>query len=72
MDNEQYRNAVDRLGLSNREAAERLGLKRRTVERWRYSDTPIQEPAAILLTVIETIGLEAYDAIMKRHRRRYR
>lgn len=44
-----FRTALDRLGLTQSEAARRLGVDPRTVRRWIAGDRKIPGPVAVLL-----------------------
>jgi transcriptional regulator with XRE-family HTH domain len=46
MDAKEFRIALDRLGLSQLEAARLLGVKSRTVQRWAAGNPRVGEPAA--------------------------
>ncbi len=46
MDSNEFRSALNRLGLSQLEAARLLGVKSRTIQRWVAGSPPVGEPAA--------------------------
>ena len=46
MDSSEFRSALNRLGLSQLEAARLLGVKSRTIQRWAAGSPPVGEPAA--------------------------
>lgn len=46
LDSSEFRSALNRLGLSQLEAARLLGVKSRTIQRWAAGSPPVGEPAA--------------------------
>lgn len=46
MDSSEFRSSLNRLGLSQLEAARLLGVKSRTIQRWVVGSPPVGEPAA--------------------------
>ena len=58
---EEYRAALDKLGLSIVGSAECLGLSRRQSQRYASGATPIADPVAKLLRLAIRIGLTAND-----------
>lgn len=48
---EEFRTLLGSLGLKQGEAADRLGVDRRTVVRWLSGDTPISPANALLIRV---------------------
>jgi hypothetical protein len=46
VDSSEFRTALNRLGLSQLEAARLLGVKSRTIQRWVAGSPPVGEPAA--------------------------
>ncbi|HEY2890297.1 MAG TPA: helix-turn-helix transcriptional regulator [Dongiaceae bacterium] len=46
MDSSEFRASLNRLGLSQLEAARLLGVKSRTIQRWVAGSPPVGEPAA--------------------------
>ena len=61
MSTEEYRAALDKLGLSIVGSAECLGLSRRQSQRYASGATPIADPVAKLLRLAIRIGLTAND-----------
>lgn len=58
MTKDEYRAALDTLGLSQARAAALLGVKPRTSERWAAGEVPITETAARLLRYLVHIGAD--------------
>ena len=46
VDSSEFRSSLNRLGLSQLEAARLLGVKSRTIQRWVAGSPPVGEPAA--------------------------
>jgi len=46
VDSSEFRASIDRLGLSQLEAARLLGVKSRTIQRWVAGSPPVGQPAA--------------------------
>lgn len=49
MEADEIRRILDKLDLTQREAAEALGVGHRTVQAWCIGERPVSEPAAKLL-----------------------
>jgi hypothetical protein len=58
---EEYRAALDKLGLSITGSAEHLGLSRRHSQRYANGATPVADPVAKLLRLAIRTGLTADD-----------
>ena len=61
MTTEDYRAALDKLGLSIVGSAEYLGLSRRQSRRYANGTSPVADPVAKLLHLTIRIGLTAND-----------
>jgi hypothetical protein len=58
---EEYRAALDKLGLSIVGSAECLGLSRRQSQRYAHGTSPVADPVAKLLRLAIRTGLSAID-----------
>ena len=58
---EEYRAALDTLGLSIASAADHLGLSRRQSQRYANGTSPVADPVAKLLRLAIRTGLSAND-----------
>jgi hypothetical protein len=58
---EEYRAALDKLGLSIAGSAEHLGLSRRHSQRYANGAAPVADPVAKLLRLAIRTGLTADD-----------
>jgi hypothetical protein len=61
MTTEEYRAALDKLGLSIAGSAEHLGLSRRQSQRYANGTSPVADPVAKLLRLAIRTGLTADD-----------
>ena len=61
MTTEEYRAALDTLGLSIVGSAEHLGLSRRQSQRYANGASPVADPVAKLLRLAIRTGLTAND-----------
>ena len=61
MTTEEYRTALDALGLSIVASAEPLGLSRRQSQRYANGATPVADPVAKLLRLAIRTGLTGND-----------
>ena len=61
MTTEEYRTALDALGLSIVASAEPLGLSRRQSQRYANGASPVADPVAKLLRLAIRTGLTAHD-----------
>ena len=61
MTTDEYRAALDTLGLSIVGSAEPLGLSRRQSQRYANGATPVADPVAKLLRLAIRTGLSAND-----------
>ena len=62
MTTEEYRAALDKLGLSIVGSAEHLGLSRRQSQRYANGTSPVADPVAKLLRLAIRTGLSADDS----------
>jgi len=58
MTGEQYRDAIEKLGLNLTSAAEVLGVTRKTSNRWAAGATPVPWSTATLLELMANKKLE--------------
>ena len=58
---EEYRAALDKLGLSIVSSAEHLGVSHRQSQRYANGSSPVADPVAKLLRLAIRIGLTAND-----------
>jgi DNA-binding transcriptional regulator YiaG len=63
MTDEEYRNAIAMLGLSQTEAARLLGVDERTSRRWVSGEREIPPPAARFLRFLLATGITGARAI---------
>ena len=61
MTSEEYRAALDKLGLSIVGSAEYLGVSHRQSQRYANGVSPVADPVAKLLRLTIRIGLTAND-----------
>ena len=61
MTTEEYRAALNKLGLSIVSSAEHLGLSYRQSQRYANGTSPVADPVAKLLRLAIRIGLSAND-----------
>ena len=68
MTNEQFKHAIDKLGLTQLAAARLLGVDGRTVRRWAIGERQIHFAAAILLRLLLSgdVTIEAVERVVKR------
>jgi len=64
----EYRAALQRLGLSHNRAAPLLGIDLRTSKRWALGERAIPPPVARLLAYIERYGPELAREYMEREK----
>lgn len=57
----QYRSAIDKLGLSQVRAAAFLGVSPRTSQGYALGESPVPEPVAKLLRLMIRLGLKPDD-----------
>jgi hypothetical protein len=57
----QYRAALDRLGLSQQEAARLFGADPRTSRRWALDEAPVPETVAMILRYMLKAGVSPAD-----------
>lgn len=53
-----FRAALDRLGLSQVEAAALIGVDKMTVHRWTKGTRPIPPTVPVIMTLIDALGIE--------------
>lgn len=63
MTNDQFRETLGKLGLTQVEAAHLLGLDIGTVNRWACGRTAVAEPAARMLTLMLKRRLRAAEVL---------
>jgi hypothetical protein len=61
MTTDEYRAALDKLGLSIVSSAEHLGVSHRQSQRYANGTSPVADPVAKLLRLAIRIGLTAND-----------
>ena len=61
MSTDEYRAALDKLGLSIVSSAEHLGVSHRQSQRYANGTSPVADPVAKLLRLAIRIGLSASD-----------
>lgn len=66
MDKEEYRAAIERLGLSQVKAGRLLGVDGRTSQKWALGERAIPPPVARLLAYIERYGPELAKEMMEK------
>lgn len=66
----EFRDWMQRSGLSIRTAAERLGLSKRTIIRYSKGQTPIPEVVARLCQLVEGNSEMAYSKLIPMQKRR--
>jgi hypothetical protein len=57
MDSVEFRNVLDTLGITQREARKVLFCDERTVRRWANDESPIPTPLVMLLRLVIRQGL---------------
>lgn len=57
----QYRTAIEKLGLSQRGAAAFLGVDERTSRRWALDEIPVPDSVAKLLRLMVRLKLKPED-----------
>jgi len=57
----QYRTAIEKLGLSQRGAAQFLGVDERTSRRWALGEAQVPESVAMLLRLMIRLKLKPDD-----------
>ena len=65
----QYLKAIERLGISQLGAGRMLGISNRHAQRFASGDSPIPEPVARLLWLMEYLNLTEDDLIKATERR---
>lgn len=66
MTEEEFEAALNRFGLSQETGAEFLGLSPRTMYSWVHGEVRIQQPAAMLLRIMNSLGLKPGDPALNR------
>ena len=64
MTQQQFRAALDRLGLTQVEAAALLQVDKGTISRWARGSRSVPPPVALLLQLVEAIGLKRAAGIL--------
>jgi transcriptional regulator with XRE-family HTH domain len=66
MTRNQYRAALERLGLTQSDAAKLLGVDPRTSRKWANGERPVDKTAGRFLTYLEeTKSTIAFDRLMR-------
>ena len=65
MDADEFRSALDRLGLTQVEAAALMRVDKQTVNRWATGYRAVPPPAAVLLLLVEKVGLKKATKLLK-------
>lgn len=61
MDKNQFRSALETVGLTQGAAGDLLGVDKRTVRRWALGEVSVPHMAVIVLTIMMRLNLSAQD-----------
>lgn len=65
MDADEFRAALDRLGLTQVEAASLMARDKQDVHRWCQGTRPVPEYMARMLLLLETLGIKKARKLLK-------